>query len=99
MYLDGGIPNGCGNAQSAPLFNSFLQKLGESNLITCCNDHDTCYGQCQLRDECDLKFKACIIENCNGMNWFDGLLCHDLASTMHSIVRKKGQIYWCKLYK
>ena len=55
-------PNGCG----AEGGRKFPSKLGRADILSCCNDHDCCWGECKNdRNSCDSTFQSCMESKCD----------------------------------
>ncbi len=82
--------NGCSVASWVP----------NPGFTSCCNSHDSCYGNCgDLKISCDAKFWSCMINTCNSKysKWYQVVQrtsCKALATTYYASVTVGGICFY-----
>jgi hypothetical protein len=86
-------PNGCGSSNF--VINNGLKKVGEGNLISCCNGHDDCYLLCYGKRYCDKKFFDCLVNACSNLSFIRKQLCLMDVDGMYTAVNLLGSKFYC----
>jgi hypothetical protein len=86
--------NGCGPDKFT--INHGLKTVGESGLIECCNNHDTCYSKCSGKKLCDDEFDDCLSASCRKLPFLRRQLCYLDKNGMVTAVRLFGGKFYCK---